>query len=162
MTAEPGSGAIGPGEGDLRRHERQLCGNKYGCLIDRSHVRGEAFVELVSSRVNDPQRLAAVAATGLLDTGPATGFDRIASLAARPLDTPFGFVTVVDEARSFWKACIGVDATDPAERQIRVEESFCHYVVGLDDALLVDERDRLLEHPFDLAQVSTRAGTSLR
>jgi GAF domain-containing protein len=130
---------IGPGEEVVRRHERQLCGNKYGCLMDRSHLRGEAFVELVSSRVNDPQRLAAVAATGLLDTAPATGFDRIASLAARLLDTPFGFVTVVDETRSFWKACIGVDATDPAERQNRVEESFCQYVIGLDDALLVDD-----------------------
>jgi hypothetical protein len=121
-------------------------GNMQGCPTDRSHVRGEAFVELVSSRMNDPQRLAAVAATGLLDTTPTTGFDRIASLAARLLDTPFGFVTVVDESRSFWKACIGVDATDPAERQNQVDESFCQYVIGLDDALLVDECDRLLDH----------------
>ena len=107
--------------------------------MEHSQVRGEVFGELVSSRVNDPQRLAAVAATGLLDTGPTTGFDRIASIAARLLETPFGFITVVDESRSFWKACIGVDATDPAARQNQVEESFCQYVIGLDDALLVND-----------------------
>jgi len=29
--------------------------------------------------------------------------------------------------------------------QNQVDESFCQYAIGLDDALLVDERDHLLE-----------------
>lgn len=100
---------------------------------------GAAFVELVVSRVNDARRLAAVDATGLLDTGGEEGFDRIAAIAARLLETPFGFVTVVDDRRSFWKACIGVDAIDPGERQNQVDESFCQYVIGLDDVLMVND-----------------------
>lgn len=98
-----------------------------------------AFVELVVARVNDARRLAAVDATGLLDTGAEESFDRIASIAARLLETPFGFVTVVDDRRSFWKACVGVDATDLAERQNQVDESFCQYVIALDDVLMVND-----------------------
>jgi sigma-B regulation protein RsbU (phosphoserine phosphatase) len=77
--------------------------------------------------------------TGLLDTPAEEPFDRLARLAAVTLDAPLAFVTVVDESRSFWKSCIGVDATDPADRQNLVEESFCQYVVGSDAELVVGD-----------------------
>ncbi len=98
-----------------------------------------SFLDLVATRVGDPQRLAAVAATGLLDTDAEEAFDRIARLASRLLGAPFGFITIVDERRSFWKACVGLDATDPSERQNRVEESFCQYVIGVDGVFLIDD-----------------------
>lgn len=98
-----------------------------------------AFQELVSARVNDPQRIAAVEATGLVDTGPTSSFDRIASVAARVLDSPYAFITIVDATRSFWKACIGTEATGLDDRQNQVAESFCQYVIGLDDELRVDD-----------------------
>lgn len=104
-------------------------------VVSREVDPKAAFVELVGSQVNDPRRLTAVDATGLLDTDAEVGFDRIASIAARLLETPYGFVTLVDDRRSFWKACVGVDATDPGERENQVEESFCQYVIGLDDVL---------------------------
>lgn len=87
----------------------------------------------------EPARLAAVRSTGLLDTGPEEAFDQLARLACRVLDTPYAFVTLVDDTRSFWKACIGVDATDPADRQNAVEESFCQYVVRTDAPLVVGD-----------------------
>ena len=61
----------------------------------------------VPQAVYDPERLAAVRATGLLDTGPEDNFDRLASLAAMLLDAPMAFVTLVDDRRSFWKSAIG-------------------------------------------------------
>jgi sigma-B regulation protein RsbU (phosphoserine phosphatase) len=91
------------------------------------------------ARILDPGRLAAVHRTGLLDTGPEEAFDRLTRLAATLLDTPFAFVTVVDETRSFWKSCIGVDSTDSAMRQNTVQESFCQYVVQDDAALIVPD-----------------------
>ncbi|MGF1598962.1 MAG: SpoIIE family protein phosphatase [Acidimicrobiales bacterium] len=100
--------------------------------------RRDRFSAFVAARVADRRRLAAVEATGLLDTGPEPGFDRLASLAARLLGAPLGFVTVVDDTRSFWKACIGVDPSS-AQRQNPVGESFCQYVIGLDDAFLIDD-----------------------
>ncbi|GIJ80222.1 Serine phosphatase RsbU, regulator of sigma subunit [Micromonospora phaseoli] len=89
--------------------------------------------------VFDPVRLAAVRRTGLLDTGPEEPFDRLSRLAATMLGTPFAFVTIVDDTRSFWKSCIGVDSADPADRQNTVEQSFCQYVIGTDAELIVTD-----------------------
>lgn len=87
----------------------------------------------------DSARLASVRATGLLDTGPEEEFDQLARLACRVLDTPYAFVTLVDETRSFWKSCIGVASSDPADRQNAVGESFCQYVVQTDEPLIVGD-----------------------
>ncbi len=91
------------------------------------------------SRIADAQRLRAVRATDLLDTGPEEAFDRLARLAATLLDAPHAFITLVDERRSFWKSAIGIGSSDPAQRQNTVEESFCQYVVTSDEALIVDD-----------------------
>lgn len=93
----------------------------------------------------DPVRLAAVAATGLLDSAAEDGFDRISSLAQRLLDAPFAFLTVVDERRSFWKSRQGLAVDAP--RQNALEESFCQYVVDSGQPLVLgdvrlDERTR--------------------
>ncbi len=93
----------------------------------------------VPAGVFDVDRLAAVRATRLLDTGAEESFDRLARLAALLLQTPYAFVTIVDETRSFWKSCIGVESTDPVDRQNRVEESFCQYVIGTGDAVLIGD-----------------------
>ncbi len=99
------------------------------------------FNALVERRVRATRRLDAVRASALIDTAAETTFDRIASLASHLLQTPYAFVTIVDDTRSFWKACIGVDGdgTDESDRQNPVEESFCQYVIGLDDALFIDD-----------------------
>ncbi|MGX6606083.1 PP2C family protein-serine/threonine phosphatase [Micromonosporaceae bacterium Da 78-11] len=86
-----------------------------------------------------PARLHEVRRSGLLDTGPEEPFDRLTRLACELLDAPFGFVTVVDERRSFWKSCIGITSTDPADRQNSVDESFCQYVIATDDAVIIDD-----------------------
>jgi phosphoserine phosphatase RsbU/P len=86
-----------------------------------------------------PARLAAARASGLLDTGPDEPFDRLARLASTLLGTPFAFITIVDDTRSFWKSCIGIDAVDLASRQNTVEESFCRYVVEARAEVIVDD-----------------------
>ena len=89
--------------------------------------------------VQRSSRLTAVSATRLLDTGADESFDRLARLAGTLLDVPYAFVTIVDGTRSFWKSCIGVDATDVTDRQNPVEESFCQYVVNTDEPLIVGD-----------------------
>jgi PAS domain S-box-containing protein len=90
-----------------------------------------------ASAVYDPVRLAAVHDTGLLDTGPEEPFDRLAQLAATLLDAPFAFITIVDDKRSYWKSCIGVDEDGP--RQNAADESFCQYVVESREKLIVGD-----------------------
>lgn len=64
--------------------------------------------------------------------------DRLASLAATLLDAPLAFITV-DDMRSFSKSCIGVDAEAPEDRHNLVDESFCQYVIGSREPLIVDD-----------------------
>ncbi|MCP9488858.1 MAG: SpoIIE family protein phosphatase [Solirubrobacteraceae bacterium MAG38_C4-C5] len=92
----------------------------------------------VSQAIADPRRLNAVHASGLLDTRPEEPFDRLTRLAATVLDAPLAFATIVDDRRSYWKSAIGVTGDDaPCENP--VEESFCQYVVGSNEALIVDD-----------------------
>lgn len=91
------------------------------------------------AKVFDPARLAAVRDSGLLDTPADEAFDRLARLAATLLEAPYAFITLVDETRSFWLSCIGIDATDPAERQGPVEESFCQDVIADGEPLIVGD-----------------------
>jgi serine phosphatase RsbU (regulator of sigma subunit) len=90
----------------------------------------------MSGALTLPARLHQVRRSGLLDTKPEEAFDRLTRLACELLQAPFGFVTVVDERRSFWKSCIGVTGPD---RQNPVEESFCQYVIATDDAIIIDD-----------------------
>jgi GAF domain-containing protein len=93
----------------------------------------------------DPARLAAVAATELLDTAAEEAFDRISALAQQLLGAPFAFLTVVDDRRSFWKSQAGLAADAP--RGNLLSESFCQYVVDSSEPLVLgdvrlDERTR--------------------
>jgi GAF domain-containing protein len=100
--------------------------------------------------LSDPRRLAAVRQTGLLDTEPEPAFDDLAGLAAAVTGCERAFITLVDERRSFWKSCVGVDAQDLAERQNPARESFCSFVIGLEDRFVVDDATtdpRTRDHP---------------
>ncbi|GIF66869.1 histidine kinase [Asanoa ishikariensis] len=90
-------------------------------------------------RLLQPRRLEAVRRSGLLDTGAEEPFDRLTRLACDLLDAPFGFVTVVDDRRSFWKSCVGTTASELADRQNTVGESFCQYVIEADDAVIIGD-----------------------
>lgn len=90
----------------------------------------------VSSNVFDERRLAAVAATGLLDTDPEESFDSLSRLAASLTGAPLAFITLVDDQRSFWKSRYGVD---DGSYQNTIEESFCQYVVGTQKPLIVSD-----------------------
>ena len=89
--------------------------------------------------VFDPARLAAVRATGLLDTEPEEAFDDLTSLAAAMTGTTRAFVTLVDDRRSFWKSCVGVDIESLGDRQNLVEDSFCQYLIGSGERLVVSD-----------------------
>ena len=102
---------------------------------------GTAWEARVESRVLDPQRVAAVEATRLLDSEPDESFDQLARLAAAVLGVPWVFVTLVDEHRSFWVSAVGVDP-DPGSGlygEHSVGDSFCQYVIAADGAVVIDD-----------------------
>jgi GAF domain-containing protein len=104
-----------------------------------------------------------VRATGLLDTPPEDAFDDLAAAAAELLGAPFGFITLVDGERSFWKAVVG---TDDGVRQNTLGESFCQYVIEAGDDVLIDDAsvsDRVRDNPsVESMGVRAYAGSPLR
>ena len=99
---------------------------------------GEADVTVcaVPAVISDPERLAAVRATGLLDSPAVEPLDHLARLAASLLQAPLAFVTVVDDERSYWVSRFGVDSE---QKQNTVEESFCQYVIDDTAPLIVGD-----------------------
>jgi serine phosphatase RsbU (regulator of sigma subunit) len=81
-------------------------------------------------------RLAAVHATALLDADAEESFDRLTRIAQRLTGAPLAFMTVVDDARSFWLSSQGLP--EGSARQNTVEESFCRYVLAGDPLVLAD------------------------
>jgi serine phosphatase RsbU (regulator of sigma subunit) len=103
------------------------------------NAQRDAAQVLVAERVSSPTRLLQVARTRLLDTEPEEEFDRFARLAAATLGGVTAFITIVDDRRSFWKSCMTATGSTLAVRQNAVEESFCQYVIGTGDPLIVSD-----------------------
>ncbi len=85
---------------------------------------------------SEPTRLAAVHATHLLDAAAEESFDRLTRIAQRLTGAPLAFMTVVDDARSYWLSSQGLSEGSP--RQNTVEESFCQYVLGGEPLVVAD------------------------
>jgi GAF domain-containing protein len=93
----------------------------------------------VPADIGTSARLAAARRTGLLDSGAGAAFDRLAGLAARLLDASSAFITVVDEHRSYWQACIGNAAAPPSADEHAVHESLTREVIRSGGPFIVRE-----------------------
>lgn len=96
-------------------------------------------------RLKDPERLAALDATGLLDSAAEAAFDRFTKLAARWLAAPTALISLVDDQRQFFKSAVGLGEPLASDRGTPLSHSFCQYAVTTGEALVVeDARD----HPL--------------
>ena len=91
-------------------------------------------------------RLQTLRAYGILDTAPESGFDDLAVLASGICETPIALVSLVDADRQWFKARVGLDATE-TPRDI----SFCGHAVLARELLVVADtlRDpRFADNPL--------------
>lgn len=88
--------------------------------------------------MRDPDRLAEVRATGLLDTGPEEVFDRLTRLAARVIGAPVSFLSLVDADRDFYKSQHGFGEPIASERELRTR-TLCHYTLGSSEPLVIPD-----------------------
>jgi diguanylate cyclase (GGDEF)-like protein len=84
---------------------------------------------------DEPRRLAALQSYGVLDSVCETSFDNIVHLAAQLVDVPISLVSLVDSHRQWFKAKVGLDASETPR-----DWSFCaHAIVGPDEVFVVDD-----------------------
>jgi hypothetical protein len=98
----------------------------------------------LSPATADPERLAALRATGLLDSPVEPGFERLTDLVRRVLGVPVALISLVDADRQFFKSQQGLPEPWASDRETPLSYSFCQYVVR-DQAPLVVSDAR--EHP---------------
>lgn len=93
--------------------------------------------EIQTDSITDPQRLASLRATQLLDSAPDPSFDRLTLLATKLLKCPASVVTLVDEHRQFFKSCVGLPEPWATSRESPLSYSFCRQAVICNAPLIV-------------------------
>jgi len=90
-------------------------------------------------RLNGPERLAALNASGLLDSDAEEAFDRFTRLAARWLSAPTALISLVDDHRQFFKSALGLGEPWATLRETPLSHSFCQYAVTTGAPLVVED-----------------------
>ena len=111
---------------------------------------------------DEGQRLAAVAATRLVDTLPEERFDRIVRLASKVTESPIALISLLTARRQWFKARVGM----PAHQTPR-EWAFCAHAILQDAPFVVEDATsdaRFSGNPLVLADPHMRfyAGVPLR
>jgi GAF domain-containing protein len=91
----------------------------------------------ISAKVLQPDRLAELQATYLLDSPAEETFDRFTRLASTILKTPVSLVSLVDRDRQFFKSSVGLQEPWASQRQTPLSHSFCQHLVDSSEPLLV-------------------------
>jgi len=107
--------------------------------VAAGHARRLAAPATVERAVHDKRRLAALRATGLLDTGPEEAFDRLTRLATKLLDAPVSLVSLVDEHRQYFKSAAGLSEPWASRRETPLSHSICAQVVAVDGVVAIDD-----------------------
>lgn len=92
--------------------------------------------------LSDANRLAAVRASGLMDTGPDDDFDRLVRLAVHLLGAPAAFVTVLDDERQYIKSAAGTlgdSPVPPGGTSTTLDRSYCRHTIALGRPLLIED-----------------------
>ncbi|MBV9951496.1 MAG: GAF domain-containing protein [Acidimicrobiia bacterium] len=87
--------------------------------------------------IENLDRVSALYATGLMETGPRPDLDAVARTAAERLGTPVGLMTLVDARRQYFIGHYDSREDTDAERETPLDVSYCKHVVARDAPLEV-------------------------
>lgn len=98
--------------------------------------------------------MASLRSYNLLDTAPERDFDELVELASLICETPISTITLIDEARQWFKAKVGLDSSEGSR-----DESFCAHAI-LDDQMMIvpdaTQDKRFFDNPLVLGQPDIR------
>lgn len=106
-------------------------------------------VSICDRHLLDPERLALLAKTELMDSPTEKAFDRLAMMAAHILKVPLTIISLVGDKKQFFKAGFGLPAPYDKIRQVPIDESICRYTLAGHEIIASDtSKDPLLKlHP---------------
>src|SRR4051794_21920617 len=93
----------------------------------------------VAEHEDDPDRIQALQATGLLDAPADESFDRLARLAAKLLDAPIALISLIDSGREFLTAQVGLPQAYAGSREWPLTHSLSRYAVANAAPLVVSD-----------------------
>jgi diguanylate cyclase (GGDEF)-like protein/PAS domain S-box-containing protein len=99
-------------------------------------IRASDNLAVLSQYVDESERLKALRDLDILDTPPEGELDDLVQLAAEVCGTPISSVNLVDEARVWIKASIGLEIGEA-----RREDSFCTHTIQGDDLLIIEDAE---------------------
>lgn len=109
-------------------------------------------MQIPSKPDDEADRLQALKSYDILDTSPERDFDEIVELASNICNTPISIITLVDEARQWFKAKVGITDVETSR-----EEAFCAHAILSDELMLI--RDTTSDIRFyDNPQVTGNQG----
>lgn len=98
---------------------------------------------------NESSRLAALRSYCLLDTDPEQVFDDVTEIASLLCSTPIALVSLVDDARQWFKSSVGLDASETSR-----DVAFCaHAILNPEEVFVVDDTHN--DHRFALNPLVT-------
>ena len=95
--------------------------------------------------IEDPARVAAVAATGLLDSPASPALDRLTRMTTQLLGVPSSVVTLIDRNRQFFAGSSDYGDSALPKRETPLEYSFCQHVVAQAAPMVVTDAR---QHPL--------------
>lgn len=107
----------------------------------------------LSETLHNPERLAALEASGLLDSEPEESFDRFTQLVRKILNCPVALVSLVDQERQFFKSAYGLPQPYATTRETPLSHSFCQHVVCSQKPLVIDDAR---QHPLVQTNLAIR------
>lgn len=111
----------------------------------RRHLgRTDSGTRVPPAVLGDANRMRALNESQLLDSPRDEWFDRITRLATKLVGAPVAFVSVVDHDRQFFKSDAGAEGGWAVARQTPLSHSFCQWVAGGHEELVVTDAR---EHP---------------
>ena len=111
---------------------------RFEAELDSDSPLSTPTVEEAARDVQNPKRLAALKSTGLLDSAPNDGFDRITRLGAALLKVPATFISLVDAHRDFYLSNCGFGEPLASGRELS-GQTFCHFTIHSEAPLVIPD-----------------------
>jgi PAS domain S-box-containing protein len=96
----------------------------------------------LTSLLHDPDRLAALRQSNLLDTPAEEALDRLVRQATRMLEVPVALVSLIEEDRQLFKASVGLPEPWATARQMALSQSLCQHLLVTRQPLVIPDTRR--------------------